>query len=128
LPQLKKEADAVRYKVGDFCNPDQALHYLNESRKSEPIIGQERWMSLVLNTILSRISVDKLPEMRNFITHAGLDQQLFPLIRAIDYLETGNEELIEKLSPEYRKIVVEVAEAFKERRSEGKEDPEKRKT
>jgi hypothetical protein len=33
-------------------------------------------------------------------TTARIDQELFPLVRAIDYLETGNEELIEKLSPE----------------------------
>lgn len=96
-------------------NPAQSLHYLNEARKSESIIGPEQWMSLVLNTILSSININNLPSIRDFLTHAGLDQQLFPLIRAIDYLVTGNEELIEKLSPEYRKIVTEVAKALKER-------------
>ena len=99
--------------------PDQAINYLNEARKSEPIIGPEQWMSLVLKTLLSRISIEKLPNIRNFIVHAGLDQQFFPLIRAIDYLETNNEELIEKLSPEYRKIVMEVAKALKERHAIG---------
>ena len=101
--------------------PDQALHYLTESRKSEPIIGSDQWASLVLKTLLKNISVEKLPDIRTLILHAGLDQQFFPLLRAIDYLETGNEELIEKLSPEYRKIVLEVAEVLK-----GQEPEEKR--
>jgi tetratricopeptide (TPR) repeat protein len=100
---------------------DQFLHYLNESRKSEPTIGQEQWMSVVLQTLLRTISADKLHDIRNFITHASLDQQLFPLVRAIDYLETGNEDLIEKLSPEYRKIVMEVANTLKEKESQEKD-------
>jgi hypothetical protein len=136
LPQLMKDADAVRLKVGDYCKIGEREKaycmlehgkYLLEAMPDGPekhsateaIIGKDQWMSLVLSTIISRISADKLSDIGSFITQAGLDQEFFPLIRAIDYLETGNEELIEKLSPEYRKIVVEVAAALKERREEG---------
>jgi uncharacterized protein len=120
----KNQADAsliLTIKAFLEGNLDQALQYFNESRKSEPIIGQERWMSIIMNRLLSfGILVGNLPYIRNFIAYAGLDQELFPLVRAIDYLQTGNEELIEKLSPEYRKIVTEVAKTLKKRKSGGK--------
>jgi tetratricopeptide (TPR) repeat protein len=45
---------------------------------------------------------------RELITSSNLDEQLFPLARALDYLLQGDETSIEKLSPEVRRIVDEI--------------------
>lgn len=42
------------------------------------------------------------------IQSSGLDEHFFPLIRAIDYMQTGDEALLEKLSPEVRGVVDEI--------------------
>jgi hypothetical protein len=50
--------------------------------------------------------------VRELIVESHLEEEMFPLARAIDYLladdEAEKEELIEKLSPEVRGIVEEV--------------------
>ena len=48
------------------------------------------------------------PVIRDVIKEAGMEQQLFPLVRAIDYLTTGDAALLEKLSPEVRGVVDQV--------------------
>jgi hypothetical protein len=45
---------------------------------------------------------------RQLISESDLEEPLFPLARALDYLLTGDEALIEKLSPEVRGIVEEI--------------------
>jgi len=45
---------------------------------------------------------------RELIAESGLEEELFPLARALDHLLTGDEALIEKLSPEVRGIVEEI--------------------
>jgi hypothetical protein len=57
--------------------------------------------------------------MLQLITEAGMEEQLFPLARAIAYLQTGDEALIEKLSPEVRGIVEEVVAKLKETSQSG---------
>lgn len=52
--------------------------------------------------------VGDLAVVRELISEAGLDEHLFPMARAIDYIRTGDEALIEKLSPEIRGIVEEI--------------------
>lgn len=49
-----------------------------------------------------------LAVVRDLISEAGLDERLFPMARAIDYILSGDEALIEKLSPEIRGIVEEI--------------------
>jgi tetratricopeptide (TPR) repeat protein len=44
--------------------------------------------------------------LRGLISESNLDEEFFPLARAFDFLATGDEQLIEKLSPEMRPIVV----------------------
>jgi hypothetical protein len=58
--------------------------------------------------------VGKSEYARQLIAEAGMEDQLFTLARAIDYLQSGNEALIEKLSPEVRGIVEEVVAKLKE--------------
>jgi DNA-binding transcriptional ArsR family regulator len=49
---------------------------------------------------------------RRLIAKSGLEGMLFPLARALDYLLTGDEALIEKLSPEVRGFVEEIVQKF----------------
>jgi hypothetical protein len=56
---------------------------------------------------------------RQLIAEADMEDQLFPLARAIDYLQTGDEAMIEKLSPEVRGIVEEVVAKLKETSQSG---------
>ena len=46
--------------------------------------------------------------VRGLIAESNWEERLFPLARALDYLKTGDEALVEKLSPEIRKIVDEI--------------------
>ena len=46
--------------------------------------------------------------VRELIAESNWEERLFPLARALDYLKTGDEALVEKLSPEIRKIVDEI--------------------
>ena len=50
---------------------------------------------------------------QRLIRESHLEDQFFPLVRAIDYLKTGDEALIEKLSPEVRQIVEQVVEKLR---------------
>lgn len=45
---------------------------------------------------------------RQLIKESNLEEQLFPLARALDYIIKGDESLLEKLSPEVRGIVDEL--------------------
>jgi hypothetical protein len=51
------------------------------------------------------------------IADAGLEEQLFPLARALDYLVTNDEAMIEKLSPEIKGVVKEIAEKLRNNNS-----------
>ena len=51
--------------------------------------------------------------IRQLIAETDLEEQLFPLARAIDYLQTGDAALIEKLSPEVKGIVEKVVETLR---------------
>jgi hypothetical protein len=50
--------------------------------------------------------------VRQLIAESDLEEPLFPLARALDYLQTGDAGLIEKLSPEVKDIVEEVVETL----------------
>ncbi|MDA1312468.1 MAG: tetratricopeptide repeat protein [Acidobacteria bacterium] len=46
--------------------------------------------------------------VRELIRNAGIEESLFPLVRALDYIESGDKALIEKLSPEVKGVVEEI--------------------
>ena len=54
-----------------------------------------------------------MPFVRKLIETSNLEEPLFPLARALDYLITGDETLIEKLSPEVRVIVDEIIDTLR---------------
>jgi DNA-directed RNA polymerase specialized sigma24 family protein/DNA-binding MarR family transcriptional regulator len=65
------------------------------------------------NDLLSIAQSGDLNLVRQSITESNMENQFFPLLRAIDYLQTGDDALIEKLSPEVRVIVEEVVAKLK---------------
>lgn len=50
---------------------------------------------------------------RDLIAETGTEEIFFPLARALDYLFTGDEALVEKLSPEVRNLVLEMVEKLR---------------
>jgi tetratricopeptide (TPR) repeat protein len=60
------------------------------------------------STLVEAARLGHLEFVRQLIAESDLEGPLFPLARAIDYLLTGDEALIEKLSPEVRGIVEEL--------------------
>jgi DNA-binding transcriptional ArsR family regulator len=72
------------------------------------ILEQERWR--ILASVISHEAEENghIQFARQLIRESELEEPLFPLARAIDYLLTGDEALIEKLSPEVRGIVEEI--------------------
>jgi hypothetical protein len=79
-----------------------------------PTFGFKLWNSFpptpdeIVEVLLEMAKMGKSEFARKLIAEAGMKERLFPLARAIDYLQTGEEALIEKLSPEVRGIVEEV--------------------
>jgi hypothetical protein len=51
--------------------------------------------------------------IKNLVTLAGDLPQLFPLRRALEYLDTHDRDLIEKLSPEVRGVVEDIVTRLK---------------
>src|SRR5262245_19791933 len=93
---------------------DAAKQKWNESLASGSKSNDEDWPDEIVKVLLEAAKVVKPEFARQLIAEAGMEDQLFPLARAIDYLQTGDEALIEKLSPEVRGIVEEVVAKLKE--------------
>lgn len=93
---------------------DEAKQKWNEALASGNKSNDEDWPDEIVKVLLEIAKVGKLAFARQLIAEAGMEERLFPLARAIDYLQTGDEALIEKLSPEVRGIVEEVVAKLKE--------------
>jgi tetratricopeptide (TPR) repeat protein len=87
---------------------DAAKQKWNEALASGSKSNDEDWLDEIVKALLEIAKVGRLGFARQLIAEAGMEERLFPLARAIDYLQTGDEALIEKLSPEVRGIVEEV--------------------
>ncbi|HKG23480.1 MAG TPA: tetratricopeptide repeat protein, partial [Blastocatellia bacterium] len=66
------------------------------------------WAIILLQYLLSLAEEIDMAFARGLITESGIEERLFPLARAIDYLLSRDEALVEKLSPEVRGIVEEI--------------------
>lgn len=73
-----------------------------------PTHQKRDWSKEILEAPFQVAEMGRLKDARLMIEELGLEEALFPLARAIDYLISGDEALIEKLSPEVRGIVQEV--------------------
>src|SRR5918992_552610 len=85
-----------------------AIQDWNEASKSGRKEENQDWPNELSEALLSVARLGQLSFVRQLIAGSDLEERLFPLARAIDYLLTGHEALIEKLSPEVRGIVEEV--------------------
>jgi tetratricopeptide (TPR) repeat protein len=80
---------------------DKALSF---GRKSE----DNQWFETAFYDLQIVAQMGEWFFVRQLISESNLEEQLFPLARAIEYLQTGDEALIERLSPEVKGIVEEV--------------------
>jgi len=87
---------------------DLARHAWMEALSSGKRSNHEKWPTVVSEILLSLAQTGQLDLVRQLITEAQMEEQLFLLARAIEYLQSGDEALIEKLSPEVKGIVEEV--------------------
>jgi hypothetical protein len=71
------------------------------------------WPDEVSEALLKIARSGQLIFVRQLMAESDLEEQLFPLVRAIDYLKTGDAALIEKLSPEVKGIVEKVVETLR---------------
>lgn len=89
-------------------NLNAAKQKWNKALESGSKSKHEKWPDVAAEALLEVAKTGQLEFARQLIAEAGMEGRLFPLARAIDYLQTGDEALIEKLSPEVRGIVEEV--------------------
>jgi tetratricopeptide (TPR) repeat protein len=68
----------------------------------------ERRREAINSTLIAISGFGQLDFARKLIRETELEEEAFPLTRALDYLLTGDKSLIEKLSPEIRNIVEEI--------------------
>lgn len=92
---------------------DLAKQTWSEALESGKRSENENWPNEISKTLLEVAKTGQRGLARQLIAEAGMEEHLFPLARAIDYLQTRDEALIEKLSPEVRGIVEEVVARLK---------------
>lgn len=92
---------------------DAAKQKWVEALESGNNANNEDWPDELSEALLEVSQTGKFQFARNLIAESSLEDRLFPLARALDYLQTGDEALIEKLSPEVRGIVEEVVAKLK---------------
>jgi tetratricopeptide (TPR) repeat protein len=121
--KIKHDDDEAWYNRG-IAYLNKSIGFINsgifDAAKSDWIEGilsyrktkDASWQSHVSEVLLSLAQRGNIEFIRELIVESHLEEELFPLARAIDYLladdEAEKEELIEKLSPEVRGIVEEV--------------------
>jgi len=86
--------------------------HFEEALKSRPIIGPEAWDKLALPILLPLISSKNAELLLQLFSVPELEQEFFPLIRALEFFKIRDRDLIEKLSPEYQGIVLEIIEKY----------------
>ncbi len=82
----------------------------NEGRKSSEYLEKKDQHNMAAVVLQTTAEAGHLKLARQLISESDLEEPLFPLARAIDYLLIGDEALIEKLSPEVRGIVEEIVD------------------
>jgi hypothetical protein len=93
--------------------PDQAKQEWLEAVSSTTHLEKEEAQKILSNALLLVAQLSNLELVQQLIRESDLGEPLFPLARAIDYMLTGEEALIEKLSPEVRGIVEEIVASLR---------------
>jgi tetratricopeptide (TPR) repeat protein/DNA-binding MarR family transcriptional regulator len=87
------------------------------------------WISVASYNLLEASKSTNLNSIKSLIVFSGLEEDFFPIIKAIDYLETKDETLIEKLSPEVRIVVeetIKTLQMIEENKSESETSQKKK--
>ena len=74
---------------------------------------QDEWVAYASQQLLAVARQGHRAFVRELIANSHTEDQFFPLARALDYLATGDEALIEKLTPEMRPIVEAVVASLR---------------
>lgn len=75
---------------------------------------QSAWSEQMSQILRQAAQLGQWSFVRELIDSSDLEEPLFPLVRALDYLLEGDEALIEKLSPEVRAIVDEIVSTLRQ--------------
>ena len=85
-------------------SPEKALASLAPHRDSD----KNNWLRYANNAVRAVALAGHWDLAKELIIVCQLEEELFPLARALDYLETNDDALIEKLSPDVKQIVIEI--------------------
>jgi len=70
--------------------------------------GKSKWLDELTQSLNAIARGGHWNLARELISVSELEEEMYPLARALDYLITGDSSIVEKLSPEVRKIVEEI--------------------
>jgi len=103
LLYLEPFTDLVRQGKFDQARQvwDKALSFGRKAKDNQ-------WFETAFYDLQTVAQMGQWDFVCQLISESNLEEQIFPLARAIDYLQTGDESLIERLSPEVKGIVKEV--------------------
>ncbi|HKU77306.1 MAG TPA: tetratricopeptide repeat protein [Pyrinomonadaceae bacterium] len=85
-------------------SPEKALARLAPYWDSD----KDNWLRYANNAVRAVALAGHWSLAKKLITVCHLEEELFPLARAMDYLQTNDDALIEKLSPDVKQIVIEI--------------------
>jgi tetratricopeptide (TPR) repeat protein len=94
-------------------NRELATLNWREAWKSTEHVKKEKWYEVASTVLLFFSQTGHMALARQLLSEAQLEEPLFPLARALDFLLTGDEALVEKLSPEVKKLVEEIVEKLR---------------
>jgi tetratricopeptide (TPR) repeat protein len=93
----------------------------NQAMASLNLSNEERRHEIINTALIAVSEMGELQFARDLIKESKLEESVFPLARALDYLLTGDRSLIEKLSPEIRDIVEEIVAKLQQTQSATKQ-------
>lgn len=123
---LDSKTSEHRYFVDSYGKPIEVLlavmtgelekvksHWEDFSQYASELPDQAVWLQQASDVVTFVAKAGHWRLAKELITFSNLDEQLFPLARALDYLLNGDETSLEKLSPEVRGIVDEIVTSLK---------------
>lgn len=113
-----------RITEGDFKSAKNIWREVQHAAK----LTRNEVIHETISTVLLGLALNwhiPLSLIRQLIGDADVAEQLFPLARAIDYVQTGDEALLEKLSPEVRGVVEEIVSKLLQAKNQTENPPKK---
>ena len=75
--------------------------------------NETTWIKAISQVVMFIAESGEWVLAKELISSANLEQPLYPLVRALEYMISANEAIIEKLSPEIRAIVNDIVITLK---------------